>query len=242
MMRFLLFFLLSTFGFSPAFAGGINPDSTTVYGGVKSSYVISNAVVSSKASVFQGGVTFTWGQNYIDLWGSHPLHDADLSQNQFGKEIDITVGHRGEVGDAKFLVGLAHFNLYPTSNMDGSDVLELFGEISPKSDWHSMSPYLRVEVMSTPAYQMDKAVASYVGVRNNITISDDWKFDQQLQLSHQPKNVFVGAGNIGYYKAGITRTIGKGSVGFSFEHYQPMGMDAGRTVRNVGGANFAYVF
>jgi hypothetical protein len=219
-------------------AAAAGSDSTVVYGGVKSSYMLMNAVPASKAPVLQGGVTFTRGSYYLDLWGSHPLRD--VGSNSYGKEIDITLGHNGEVAGMNLLVALAHYNLVSVGKIDGHDTIDVIAEVSPKAEWYTVVPYLKVEVLNSSGFNMHNAIATSAGIRKSNSFNGDWSLSQQLQLSHQPQIPgLVGTGTVGYYKANLGKQIGEYNVGMSYERYQPFGMDAGRGPRNVIGVNFA---
>jgi hypothetical protein len=230
------------------FADGLKPDSIVVYGGAYSKYVRTNGSFASPNSVFQGGVTFSWKNcMYLDLWGSEPFYRTN--KNRFGSETDVTIGCKNEVGAMKFDVGIAHYNLYPLNRFNGGDVTDIFAEVAPKTAWQignggSISPYLRMEVLSASAVRVNNAQVYYAGLRNNFSLTGKWSFMQQLQAGHQPTIPDVwGSGWVGYYKAEARYAVSeKLTANMSFQRYQPVHMDGGRTPSNVLGAGFVYKF
>jgi hypothetical protein len=219
--------------------------TTYLYGGVKSGYVIKNMFLASPDTVFQGGATLSWKNGvYLDLWGSTPLESN--SDNHSGKEVDLTVGWKGDAGSLRMNVGIAHFNLYPVSRVNSSDIVDTFAEVSPQKTWvlgvdSTLTPFVRTEVLNSPGNNIKNALFAFAGVYSKTPLGNNWSLDQKLQIGHIPEIGKFAPGWDGYYKIGFSRTFAKHMmVGIEAQRYMAFNLDKGRTSHNIYGVTFGF--
>lgn len=217
--------------------------SVLVYGGVMNKYVIGNGIISAKDPVAQGGVKFSFENGtYLDLWLSRRFSDAE--GNAYGNESDLTLGWSGAVGSVSVDTGVAVFNLYPTTRVDRNDVTQLFAEVSPKTAWTigttTLSPYVRLEVVSSTGMGFRNEPIYFVGLRHTWSATGRLSVLQRLQISEQPDLPGVSGGVVVSYKLQVPYTIGGITVTPSYERIHPI--INGRPKSNILGLQFARVF
>jgi hypothetical protein len=218
----------------PAFASDI---STTIYGDYKSSYTLSNDYITCRKQPLQGGVTFTSGQNWLDLWGSTAL--SDNSSNPGCREYDVKVAHDDHIGDvANVEVAVAVFNLMPIDSFDGGDIMDFSGEVTGKTAFMGVTPSVKLEILDSPGLGLHRAIVWTVGGSNSFKLSPSITLSQSLKGSHQSSI----AGTIATYEATLSHPIlgGKGSVSAGVKHFHPVGAD--KEERNVGSVGFSYTY
>jgi hypothetical protein len=230
--------------------GGTRADryvpNTYLYGGFHSEYVGNDGVVLSTGPVTQDGVVFAWANGaYVGLWGSVPFRSGN--NNDYGKEVDVSVGWSGHVWLFNANVTFSHYNLHPVGRINSRDVVSVIGEVSPRSPWQigetSLTPYLKLEALNSSGNGIKNATQVFVGLNSRTPIGNNWTLEQKVQLGHQPKFPGLSSGWNGYYQLNVTHTFSNGlTVGPEFRRYQPLGLDGGRKGENVFGVTFGYSF
>lgn len=247
-MRALFIALCITMFCQTSFAAnGLAPSSTTVSEELRSSYMLSNGKVASSASISRSSAMFSWKNVYVELAWITPLREA--SKNPNANETNIIVGYRGEVGIVNTLIGISHNNLYPINNIDSNDRTEIFGELSPKDAWQigkflSLAPYGRFEIKNNTAKKQDNSTVTFLGLRGNSVINENWSITQKLQLSFHPEVPKTkNEGTIGTYRVDLKRKFGDAAASVYVEHFHPVAdMGANRKQRNVLGGIISFKF
>lgn len=240
-IRFLLGAVLMLFGTVPVFAD----PSVSVYVGVKNKKVLDNGVITAKDPVVQGDVKLAFENGiYLDFWLSRCL--SDTAGNTLGNESDYTVGWERVVGGINVDVGIAFFDLYRTSRFDRNDVTQFFGEVSPKTPWTigktTLSPYARVEVISSTGMGFSNEPVYFVGLRHTWPVTEQLSVLQRLQVSEHPDLPGVAGGTVVSYKIQLPYKTGAYGITVtpSYERIQPF-ID-GRPKSDVFGLQLSRAF
>lgn len=216
------------------------------YGKLKNMYVLGSGIVASDQPVMQGGLTAEFLSGlYVDIWMSRNL-GSTRTGNDFGNEIDLMVGWQGILGDAVRLnTGIAHYNLAPLRQFNASDILYLFGEVSPKEDIIAgplrVSPYLRLEVRNSPVLGMDWDQAYIGGVRVIHPLMNKVQVRHTFQVSAWTATRYLEGGLVGSYRIEVPIQVTLSlSIAPMYERVEPF--IKGRQGSNVFGLGFAYAF
>jgi len=238
MKKFLLIMLLVVVA-----AKNVNAAETPSiygYGAVKSSYVLGNALEMSDKPVIQGGVTFSWKSGlYLDIWGSRPFKKQ--YSTDFGNEIDLTLGWKGPLLGFRADAGVAHYNLYPVSRLEGNDIWGAYIELTP-SEPSIFYSFVRLETIHSTSRNVSFAKQIDVGVRYHMPLRN-MKLHHEARASFRESFPGVGGGTIFSYKASLEVPISKEfTVSPFYERRQPLHLDGGRVPHNIVGIGFGVSF
>lgn len=122
----------------------------TVYSTVLNAYLVPDlGVLAHDGPVIQTGATLNLpGGVWIDLWNSTPLPESGgWSLNNYGEEIDLTIGYSGTIIAVDMTASLAYFANQPLGSA-GDDIIELSGRFSRtfSAGKLQISPYLRSQI------------------------------------------------------------------------------------------------
>ena len=209
-------------------------------------YVDRNGLKLYGAPVFQPSLTLNLPKNtYFDLWGSYgPAGPSD----DFGNELDVTVGRTGEFKGLTLDYGLTYYTIAPLDQQK-DDVFLPFVEAGKTLSLDSLgeqevSLYLRFEVV-IPNTIYTGGTRVYLGGRmRNQTPLPRLSLNHDLSVMHDSGGFGVNRGFVVNYKGGADWALEKGRI-LTFpkvQWYKPLTKFSDRQVELVLGAGFSFNF
>jgi hypothetical protein len=116
---------------------------------------------------------------YLNLWGSKSL-DRDAPSDNFGNEIDFTVGWTGTVGALGVDLSAAYWALSnPLLFQSRGDAVQLTLELNREFKFgvHTLTPYVKIE----PTFPLDASASGgylHVGLRHKLVLTEGLSFTQ----------------------------------------------------------------
>lgn len=194
---------------------GFEPKSYSLRVDHRSQYVLSNAVLAYDDDVIQPDLFMVWKNGLtFDIWASAPVSLGDFNEN-FGTELDLTLGWIDKAGDYTISAGAAYYDLYRVGSIEGGDILCAYGEISrdfqPLQNL-TLSPFARIEVNFTPNGDCGSDALPRIGSRYALKLSDVFTVSGKAMVVYDPGILGLDTALIGNVEASLLWKLGKHTV------------------------------
>lgn len=183
---------------------------------------------------------------YLSIWDSVSL--AGRGSENYGNEIDWTLGWSGVVKGLSLDLGIGYFDLWRLMKVPEGDVIFpslQVGRSLELSDRHTLTPYGKI-VLPTSAKgdTLDGGVIAQIGVKHKWDLWQGSTVNQAVALTRDDGPYGLRPGCVGHYSMGVTTPIGKHfALEFpSVKIVQPLGQSGGRATQFVAlmGVSFSF--